>query len=103
MGPQRRPVYSEMRLMRCVYIPDIAEQDYAAFRDILDDHMPVSFREWASLKDRLHRSSVARGDDVVFVQVDPSQFARFLGASGYGPEASSLIKFARDIATKRAA
>lgn len=89
--------------MRCVYIPDIAEQDYAAFRDILGDHMPLSFREWGGLKDRLRRSSIARGDDVVFVQVDPSQFAHFLDASGYGPEASSLIKFARDIATKRAA
>jgi hypothetical protein len=88
--------------MKRAYIPDIAEEDYDAFRVILQHHVPHSFEDWHKLKERLHRDVLTRGGDALLVRVDPEKFSEYLSTSVHDPDATGLIKFAREVATRPA-
>jgi hypothetical protein len=81
------------------YIPDIMEEHFAAFRDIMPNHMPACYGDWVQLAARLRNSVATRGKDVAFVVVKPDRFQKFLKANGCEANATAMVKCAREIAS----
>ena len=72
--------------------PLIDEADYAAFRAIMHNELPITYNEWL---DR-HKNRVAYYRDthnIVEVKVKPDQFSAYLNAGSHGANMNSLYSF----------
>ena len=88
--------------MAVTYIPEIREENYAAFRNILQGHLPESYEGWITLSTRLRDDCASRGVEVVLVTVTPDTFSAAVVATECDANAAGLVKFARAIATRPA-
>ena len=82
--------------MTAICMPEIAKDEYEAFRVIMTDHIPVTYDEWLALAKRLRNDVIKSGKDVTPVEVKAGEFAKFIGMTAASPDPISLCKFARE-------
>jgi hypothetical protein len=77
--------------------PEIAPNDYAAFRQIIHKNMPDTHDEWSNLQTKEIREFDQAGRHTRRVPVNPHEFARFLHLRGANANLSTLRDFANEI------
>lgn len=80
--------------MATYYFPRISEQDYPAFQNIAGLDLPVTYEEWLQQQER-DKAGVRENDDpVVEVDVNPSEFMRYLQVAKTAADLKELQAFA---------
>jgi hypothetical protein len=64
--------------MATIYVPRISAQDYPAFQAIPGLNLPADYSDWLRKRERFKATSLEDGDTVVEVDVNPSEFLRYL-------------------------
>jgi hypothetical protein len=64
--------------MAMIYVPRISAQDYPAFQAIPGLDLPAGYSDWLRKRERFKATSLEHGDTVVEVDVNPSEFLRYL-------------------------
>jgi hypothetical protein len=70
--------------------PMIAPNDYAAFRQLLGEHIPDAYDEWRQLQAKEIREFTQVGGRTLEVPINSHEFSRFLTARGANANLVSL-------------
>ncbi len=62
-------------------LPRVAAYDYGAFRALMDDHVQPTHAEFTEFMAQRFREE-SRRQSVVYVDVHPDEFARYVGPTG---------------------
>jgi hypothetical protein len=79
-------------------LPVIVSNDYDAFRGILRSDIADTYNKWLNLFAQWEKMYSSNGETIRSVKVDPSEFSRYLDATGTGHSLNSLFVFAGLIA-----
>jgi hypothetical protein len=74
-------------------LPIIRRHDYDTFRSLDGFDLPDTYDEWFNLHTNEKRERNQAGFDVVEVEVNPSEFARFCRARGGRAQGQRLLDF----------
>ncbi len=74
-------------------LPVIVEADYESIQKIMGDHLSYSYNEWLDLSAKWHREYGQEGNPILDIQINPDQFARFIGQTGRAPDINALLMF----------
>jgi len=74
-----------------IVLPQITEANYEAVRNLLKNGVPTTYAEWLDLRTKWLEQYA--DDTIVFVEVDPKEFAAFFDAARYGCDLKTLLEF----------
>jgi hypothetical protein len=77
--------------MARILLPQIAEENYEAVRSALKHGVPATYHEWLDLRSKWLKSYAE--DNVVFIEVDPKEFARYFDTAGRAHDLRTLFEF----------
>jgi hypothetical protein len=80
--------------MAIFHLATIAEDDFKAFRRLMDGNFPNTYQEWLQLRFNQGHAMKAQGYEIVAVEVSSDEFARYCNATGAKGNVHSLRGFA---------
>ena len=81
--------------MAIMFTPAISAANYQAFREIINGDLPDTYDEWLQLANKRSLENIGMGHVSQPVDVDPSEFARFLKSVGPSANLHWLYNFAQ--------
>jgi hypothetical protein len=72
-------------------LPSISQDNFEAFRKYLGESLPRSYNDWL----RLRSSWIAENgaNEVIEIDVVPSEFAEYISRRGKNPDLSALLEY----------
>jgi hypothetical protein len=80
--------------MATIYAPKISAEDFPAFQNMTGLDLPATSEEWLQRQEDYKDGIRQNGDAVVEVDVNPSEFVRFLQATKASADQKQLQAFA---------
>lgn len=80
--------------MAIKYLPEIAEDDYPAFRRLPSNNFPNTYYEWLDLANKHFKETVGSGFTAIQVQVKAGEFSAFCREIRSGYYLHNLYNFA---------